>query len=79
MARNVQLLSNIRAVPYKVIIQYVQISNIIDASIKCAISGKSTPILKGCMDICLIMVDTAFNYLRVLMLISSGIFQGKGK
>ncbi len=35
---------------YKVKTQYVQISNIIDTSIKHPISGQSTPMVKGCMD-----------------------------
>ena len=39
---------------YKVTTQYVQISNIIDTSIKHPISGQSTPMEKGCVDICLI-------------------------
>ena len=34
--------------------QYVQISNIIDTSIRCLISGQSTAMVKGCMAICLI-------------------------
>ena len=39
---------------YKVRSQYVPISNIVDASIKHPISSQSTPMLKGCMNICLI-------------------------
>ena len=40
--------------PYKVRRQYVQISNIIDTSITHTISGHSTPMVTGCMDLCLI-------------------------
>ena len=52
---------------YKVKTQYVQISNNIDTSIKHAISGQSTPKVKGCMDIMFDMVDTAISYWRALM------------
>ena len=41
--------------PYKVKTQYVQISNILDTSIQHPISGPSTPMVKGRMDI--IMFD----------------------
>ena len=41
--------SSIPVLPYKVKRQYVQISNIIDTSIKCATSSWSTPIVKGCI------------------------------
>ncbi len=40
--------------PYQVKTQYLQILNIIDTSLKCAISSQSTPMSKGCIDICLI-------------------------
>ena len=41
------------------------------------ISGQSTPVVKGCMSIMSVMVDTAKNIDRLL--ISSGSFQGKIK
>ncbi len=47
---------------YKVKRQYVQISEIIDTSIKRAISGQSTLMVKGCIDIMFDKVDTAFSY-----------------
>ena len=37
---------------YKVKMQYVQVLNIVDTSIKHQISGQSTPMVKGCMHIC---------------------------
>ena len=52
--------------PYKVKIQYVQISNRIilplNPFIKHPISDQSTLIIKGCMDIMFDMVDAAFSY-----------------
>ena len=48
--------------PHKVKTQYVQLSKIIDTSIKSPISGQSTPMLKGCIDHIFDMVDTAFTY-----------------
>ena len=36
--------------PYKVKTKYVQISNMIHTSVKLSISGKSTQMVKGCMD-----------------------------
>ena len=56
---------------------YVQISNIIDTSIKYPISGQSISMVKGCMDICFDMVDTVFSYWRAL--ISVNFFQSKRK
>ncbi len=38
--------------------QYVQISNLIDTSIKFPISGQSTPMVEDCMDIMFDMADT---------------------
>ncbi len=38
------------ALPCKVRMQYVQISNIADTPIQCLISGQFTPMVKGCMD-----------------------------
>ena len=40
--------------PYKVKMQYVQVSNNIDTSIKHRISGQSTLMVKGCIDVCVI-------------------------
>ena len=40
--------------PYELKTQYLQISNIIDTSIKRPISGQSTPMVKDCVGICLI-------------------------
>ena len=37
--------------PFKVKVQYVQTSNVIDPSIKHPISGQSTPMVKDCMNI----------------------------
>ena len=48
--------------PYKVNMQYVQISNIIDNSFKRPISTESTPIVKGYMDNMFELVDTAFSH-----------------
>ena len=45
--------------PHQVKTQYLQIFSIIDTSIKRAISGQSTPMVKGCIDIMLDMVDTS--------------------
>ncbi len=45
-----------KALPYEVKMQYAQISNMIDTSIKFHMSGQSTPIVKGFMDICLIFI-----------------------
>ncbi len=45
------MLASREELPYKIKTQYVQISNIIDTSIKHPISGQSTPMVKGCMDI----------------------------
>ncbi len=45
--------------PYKVKMQYVQISNLIDTSIKYPISGQSISTVNGCMDIMFDIVDTA--------------------
>ena len=56
-----RLLSSLNLL-YKVKMQYVQISNIIDTSIKRPISGQSTLLVKGCMDIMFDMVDTACSY-----------------
>ncbi len=53
---------------YKVKTQYVQISNIIDTSIKRLISDQSTPMVKSCMYIMFDVVDTAFSYWRVLVI-----------
>ena len=47
--------------PYQVKTQYVQISNMIDTSIKHPISGQSTPMGKGCMDM-FDIVDTVLSY-----------------
>ncbi len=46
---------------------YVQISNIIDTSIKHPISGQSTPMLKSCMDIMLGIIDAAFSYWKAFI------------
>ena len=52
-----------QSLPYKVKTWYVQISDILDAFIKHPISGQSTTMVKGCMDIIMFdMVDTAFSY-----------------
>ncbi len=63
---------------YKVKTQYVQVSNIIDTFSKHPISGKSTPLVKGCMYIfgryCLQLLKSIDH-----LLISLGIFQGKRK
>ena len=64
--------------PYEVKTQYVQISSIIDISIKRWILGQSTPVVKGSMDIglYLIMVDTAIVIESIdRLIISSGFFQ----
>ncbi len=53
--------------PYKGKMQYVLISDIINTSIKHAISGQSIPMMKGRMDIMFDMVDTAFSHWRVLI------------
>ncbi len=42
-----------RGLSYIIKMQYVQISNITGTSIKHAISGQSTLVVKGCIDICL--------------------------
>ena len=48
---------------YKVKSHYVQISNIVDTSIKQQISGQSSTMVKGCMNIIMFdMLDTAFEY-----------------
>ena len=48
---------------YQVKTQYLQILNVIDTSIKHAISGQSTPMAKGWMDMfdMMVHVDTAFS------------------
>ena len=49
--------------PYKVKMQYVQISNIIDTSIKHQISNQSTPMIKGCIHGDMLdMGDNPFSY-----------------
>ncbi len=54
--------------PHQVKTQCLKILNIIDTSIKHAISCHSTPMVKGCIDIIFDMVDnTAFNYQRSLI------------
>ncbi len=53
---------------YQVKMQYLQIQNIVDTSIKCQISDKSTTVVKGCMYICFNVVDTAFSYGRTLIM-----------
>ena len=61
----------------KVKMQYVQISNVIDTSIKHQMSGQSTLMVKGCMDI---MFDIHLQLLKSIdHLLISGIFQGKRK
>ncbi len=52
--------------PYQVKRQYMQIINMTDTSIKRGISGQSTPVVKGCFGIVFDMVDTVFNYRKVL-------------
>ncbi len=56
------MVSRSASLPCKVKTQYVQMSNIIDASIKHPISGQSTPMVNCCMDIMFDMVDSAFSY-----------------
>ncbi len=46
---------------------HVQTLNLIDASIKRTISGQSTHMVKGCIDIMFDMVANAFRYLRVVI------------
>ncbi len=46
---------------YKVKRQYVQISYMMDTSIKHPISGQYIYMVKGCMDIMFDIVDTAFK------------------
>ncbi len=41
---------------------YANIKHNIDTSIKLPISGHSTSMVKGCMDIMFDMVDTVFSY-----------------
>ncbi len=48
--------------PYKVKTQYVQLSNMVDTSIKHPILSQFTTTLNGCMEICLIWWITAFSY-----------------
>ncbi len=55
--------------PHQVKTQYLQISNIVDTSIKHQISGQSTTVVKGCMYIMFDMVDTVFRYGRARALI----------
>ncbi len=52
-------MASFQVLSYNVKRQYVQISNIIDTSIRRPILYQSTPMVKGCMDIMLDMVDTA--------------------
>ncbi len=58
---------NLTTLPYKVKKQYVQISNLIDTSIKRPILGQSTFMIKGCMDITLDMVDITYSYWKTLI------------
>ena len=53
--------------PYKVKMQYVQISNTLDTSILHPILGQFIFILKGCMDMIFDMVETAFRALIVCL------------
>ncbi len=53
---------------YKVKTQYVQISNILDTSIKHTISYQSTSMAKGCINIMYGMVDTTFSYWGALII-----------
>ena len=47
--------------------QYVQISNLIDTAIECPMSDQTTIMVKGCMDIMFVIIDTAFHYNRALI------------
>ena len=47
--------------------QYVQISNLIDTSIKHPISGQSAHMVKDCMDRMFDMVDNTFSYCRAMI------------
>ncbi len=54
--------------PHQVKVQYLQVKNTVDTSIKRYISGQFSTLLKGCMYIMFDMVDTTFSYGRALII-----------